>query len=274
MKIGSLEVKKITLKRLLLFLLAILIISGIYPGIRLFQNIREFYAYQCLMTLPRHQVNLDLINSTFSNRPEWITKKDEFGWTVVHWTTVWCRKQVIEVMLENGADINTRTSGGLTPLHLTMRLNYEEKSRELIEFLIDNGAGINIKDDFSWTPLHEAVVRGNKLGVQILVSKGADINMKNERGENALHTAVQCASSDIIKILADTEQVELNAKNNDGWTPLHFAAWSDRRDIAEILLESGAEINPKDNLNHTPLRTANRNGKTEMVELLSGYGGV
>jgi ankyrin repeat protein len=177
-------------------------------------------------------------------------------------------------MLENGADINARTSKGLTPLHLAMRISYEQQSSEFIEFLIVNGAKINIQDDYGWTPLHEAIVRGNQLGVETLVSKGADIGVRNFKGDNALHIAIQCTSYDIIELLVQTNKIQIDTKNNDGWSPLHFAAWTGRGDVVEMLLKNGAEVNIKNNFNHTPLRTANRNGKTEVVELLRGYGGV
>ncbi|MHC4132803.1 MAG: ankyrin repeat domain-containing protein [Planctomycetota bacterium] len=274
MKIGRFEIKKSILKRFLLCFLVILILSLIYPSVKLFQHIREFYTFQCLMTLPRCKINLDVVDSAFSHRPGWMQQKDEFGWTVLHWSAIWCRQEVIAVMLENGADINARTTKGLAPLHLAMRILYKQKSRKFIEFLIENGADINIQDDYGWTPLHEAIVRGNQLGVETLISKGADTKAQNFKGDNALHIAIQCASRDIIELLLQTQEVQIDAKNNEGWSPLHFAAWTGRGDVVEILIKNGAEVNIKNNFNHTPLRTANRNGKTEIVELLRGYGGV
>ncbi|HYL85379.1 MAG TPA: ankyrin repeat domain-containing protein, partial [Candidatus Angelobacter sp.] len=38
-----------------------------------------------------------------------------------------------------------------------------------------------------------------------------------------------------------------------GQTPLHLAACWGRKDIAELLLASGADVNPKDNTGATPL---------------------
>jgi ankyrin repeat protein len=274
MKIGKLEIRKHKLKLLLLFCAAAAIIVLTYLGLNLFHNIREYYTYKYLMTSPRGKINLEILDSAFSHRPEWITKKDQYGWSAMHWSSIWCRKQAVEVMLKHGADINIRTTRGLTPLHLAMRLFYKSKSKKFIEFLIANGAGLNIQDDYGWTPLIEAIVQGNKVGVEVLVSKGADINAKNNKGDNALHIAVQCSSCDIIKILLLNQEAQVNAKNKAGWTPLHFAAHTGRRDVAEILLRNGAEINAKNKFNQTPLRTAYGNGKSKTVELLRSYGGV
>jgi len=274
MKIGRLEIKKKTFMRLLLCFTAAVVIGGIYQGIRLVQNLREFYAYQCLMTLPRHDINFELVQSAFVRKPEWLVQRDRYGWNVMHWNSVWCRQKVVNMMLKNGADVNIRTRRGLTPLHLATHLDYGEKSRKFIYFLIDNGADVNIQDDKGWTPLHEALVEGNKIGVEALVSKGADVNMKNNKGDSSLHVSIRCSSSDVIQLLLETEQIQINSRNNNGRTPLHFAALTGRKDVAEILLENGAKINIKDNSNLTPLQTASINGNNEMVTFLSNCGGV
>jgi len=274
MKVGKLAIQKPTFKRLLLLFGTFLVIFLVYVGILLLQNLRELYAYHRLMNLPRHQVNLELIDSAFTHKPHLLNEKDKFGWTAIHWNSVWCRKNVVKVMLKHGVDVNKRTRRGLTPLHLSMRLSYGDRSREFINYLIDNGAGLNNQDKYGWTPLHEAIVEGNKLGVAALVLRGADVNTKNNKGDGSLHVAVLTASIDVIEILVNHDKLNINSKNNNGWTPLHVAAFTGRQDVAEILLENGAEINAKDNSNLTPLQTASINGKERMVQLLSSNGGL
>jgi len=38
-----------------------------------------------------------------------------------------------------------------------------------------------------------------------------------------------------------------------GWTPLHMAAYNGYRDVAELLVADGADVNARDNHNWTPL---------------------
>ena len=46
---------------------------------------------------------------------------------------------------------------------------------------------------------------------------------------------------------------QLLVKNNKGWTPLHIAAWNGSKEMFEILILNGADINLKNNRGKTPL---------------------
>ena len=51
-----------------------------------------------------------------------------------------------------------------------------------------------------------------------------------------------------------------------------MAARHDRRDVAELLIASGAEVNAKSDLGRTPLNWAAERENTETVELLLEHG--
>ncbi len=59
------------------------------------------------------------------------------------------------------------------------------------------------------------------------------------------------------KLLKNGE--DINAQDNGGWSPLHFAAQEGDFEIAEILINSGANINLKDINGNTPLWVATMN---------------
>jgi len=61
----------------------------------------------------------------------------------------------------------------------------------------------------------------------------------------------------------------VNAKDEDGWTPLHFAA---TEEIAELLINEGADVNAKNKWSGTPLQWTARGGHKEIVELLIAKG--
>ena len=62
----------------------------------------------------------------------------------------------------------------------------------------------------------------------------------------------------------------LGTHSSDGWTPLHLAAFFDHPDLANALLDRGAEIDaPSTNaMKSTPLHAAAAGGNPDMVELL------
>ena len=46
-----------------------------------------------------------------------------------------------------------------------------------------------------------------------------------------------------------------------GDSPLHHAAWNGHKEIVELLIVNGADVNAKDNYKSTPLHFAAREGR-------------
>jgi hypothetical protein len=89
----------------------------------------------------------------------------------------------------------------------------------------------------------------------------------------SIHEAVMRGNIEAVKqhLAAGTD---VNAKNRDKWTPLHYTASSGCKEIAELLIAEGADVNAKKTLlDHTPLDRAIRNKQTEIADLLRKHGG-
>jgi len=110
------------------------------------------------------------------------------------------RRDIVELLIKNGANINRGGPTGFTPLHCAA----QQGNKEMVGFLLASGAKINAKDDEGITPLHMAVNARHKEVVEILVLRGADLSAKGRfldsipRGSD-LYTPLQRA----IKIHAD-----------------------------------------------------------------------
>jgi ankyrin repeat protein len=78
-------------------------------------------------------------------------------------------------------DIDIQNKYGWTLLHVTIRRNRSE----MVNFLLDNGADINKIDGVGWTPLMEAIMDDMPTIVSILVDRGADKTIANARGVTA-----------------------------------------------------------------------------------------
>ena len=63
-------------------------------------------------------------------------------------------------------------------------------------------------------------------------------------------------------------------KNDDGWTPLHKAAYEGYREIVELLIAKGADVNAKGGVTKgtIPLHKAASNGHKEVAEVLIAKG--
>lgn len=133
--------------------------------------------------------------------------------------------------------------------------------KEAVTKFLESGVDVNIKTDGGATPLHLAAERGNDDVAELLIYKGADVNSKDnaerpfECGYTPLHYASTYGHNAVIKLLLG-KGADVNARGRNGWTPLHSAAFSGQKDAVELLLGRGADVNLKDKDGNTPLHLA------------------
>jgi len=127
-----------------------------------------------------------------------------------------------------------------TPLHLAVF--YDRK--DIVEFLLTNKADVNAKDDGGRTPLYGAALVGDINIMELLLANGADVNVKDSGGETPLHAAAGNDHPDMVKLLL-ANKVDFTARDNRGNTPLHDAAESFHTDSVRLLLAKGVDVNAK-----------------------------
>ena len=62
------------------------------------------------------------------------------------------RLEIVRIIIQNGAKINTKNQHGSSPLHFAVRT----KELEVVKLLVQNGAKINTKNYAGRSPLHFA----------------------------------------------------------------------------------------------------------------------
>eukprot|EP00043_Microstomoeca_roanoka_P009711 m.92500 g.92500 ORF g.92500 m.92500 type:complete len:296 (-) comp14669_c0_seq4:2787-3674(-) len=120
--------------------------------------------------------------------------------------------------------------------------------------------------------LWQAVQAGDLSGVQAAVSSGADVNFRGpheDRCNAPLHLASGNGYSDIAQLLIELG-ADVNVNNYDNNTPLHFV--NVHLDIALLLIKHGADINAKNNWGDTALHWVSDNGVTGTASLLIEHG--
>ena len=70
-----------------------------------------------------------------------------------------------------------------------------------------------------------------------------------------------------VALLLIEAGAEIEPRSNDGWTPLHSAARWDNDAMASLLLSRGADVNSRTNGNLTPLQLAT--SEKEMLAVIS-----
>jgi hypothetical protein len=173
----------------------------------------------------------------------------------------------VTLLLENGADVNTKDNDGWTPL-----MHAAEKGhKEVVELLIEKGADVNTKDNDGWTPLMYASKNNDLEIIRLLLEKGANVNLTDKYGQTALILASANGHKEVVELLLE-KGANVNIQDEDGWTALMFASQNGYKEVVELMIENGADVNAKDNLGKTALMLASENGHKEIVELLKSYG--
>ena len=77
-------------------------------------------------------------------------------------------------------------------------------------------------------------------------------------------------TKDVAELLL-SKGADVNAKIGDGRTPLHWAAYLGNKDVAELLLAEGADVNAKDMDGRTPFDWAALYERRDIVELMENH---
>jgi ankyrin repeat protein len=144
----------------------------------------------------------------------------------------------------------------------------------LVELLIDNGANVNTKNLLGETPLYLTTESGSLEISKILLNNGADVAIKNNNGNTPLHHAVwHPHKPELTKLLIDNG-AEVSATDNEGFTPLHIAvAYRENISITELLILNGADVNANEG-GFNPLKVALDYNNHNIAELLRKHGAI
>ena len=144
-----------------------------------------------------------------------------------------------------------------TPLHNAAKYSPHP---EVIQALVNAGANPNAQGQGRHTPLHAAVwYNRNPSVIKALLQSGADPNAQNQ-GRTPLHWAIRYASSGnaqeeakIIQLLLDSG-ASVNARTNKGNTPLHLASmrYVPIPEIMKMLIKHGADMKALNKKGKTP----------------------
>ncbi len=148
-------------------------------------------------------------------------------------------------------DINVRNDEGYTALSQAVI----GQKAQVVNMLLESGADPNIPARYFRTPLYHAADRQNPDILKRLLQAGADLDFSDEERTTPLHKAVQCANKAAIPVLMEAK-ADLNAKDYRGFTPLHYAALNGNGDIVVWLLADKADHTLKSKQGYTPVQLA------------------
>lgn len=133
--------------------------------------------------------------------------------------------------------------------------------KEVIDLLVQKGANINEANHKGVTPLMVAASDDKVESIKALIEHGVDVNAKDSQGNTALHYAVERGRLDAFRALIACKTLAINAQNKQGQTVLHLAAnKSGPQFISEIIGHSRLDPNVVDENNRTAYHYLKRRG--------------
>ncbi|XP_051061078.1 POTE ankyrin domain family member A-like [Phodopus roborovskii] len=137
----------------------------------------------------------------------------------------------------HGCHVNEYDRRDRTSLHYACAHNHPD----VVRLLLSYRANINIPDDEGCTPLIKATQRDNVECVSILLTQGADPHVNDLSGNTALHHAVCRGNTTIVSKLLEYN-VDIEGKTEYGLTPYKLALYENQHEMAEFLIQNGANI--------------------------------
>ncbi|CAN5581728.1 hypothetical protein BH10PLA1_BH10PLA1_13060 [soil metagenome] len=184
----------------------------------------------------------------------------------LHLAAYYSLADIIELLIERGADANHLNQLDETPLDLIGEYephnNMSEQSRRSREALLNAGAKHNF---------HTAIRAGELKLIREMLDADPEL-VNTNKPWSGLFTAARTAQLDVAKLLLE-RGAKVDGSNDGGNTPLWFACQSsadaaDRIAVAKLLLDAGANPRRQCEDQSTPLHFAAWRGPREMVELL------
>uniref|UniRef100_A0ABD2XEG4 Uncharacterized protein n=1 Tax=Trichogramma kaykai TaxID=54128 RepID=A0ABD2XEG4_9HYME len=173
------------------------------------------------------------------------------------------QKNVVELLLRNGANPNLANKIKLTPLQIICKGDCDDYN--LVKMLFElskekfRPVQVNVQDMVGITPLLWALSRDRRKLVKLFLRNGANPNLTKMDGSTSLHVIGQnSGDGELVKMLFALSKekyhpMQIDAQDKWGRTPLHLALIWKNRKMFEFLLRRGASPNLANKDGSTPL---------------------
>ena len=199
------------------------------------------------------------------------TSHDECVWTPLFRAVNSGREDIVQLLIEEGADIDARGPSELTALMLAVKDQHDSVTKVLLE----KGADTAATDESGWTALHQAAhTPGREIAASLLLKHGAAVNATCDFGQSPLHIATEQRNNAMIRLLVSNYNANLELQDSVSRTPLHLAIEDTRLGrsaVVTLLLELGADINAKNDKDQDALAAAKQLQAPGVVKIIKEW---
>ncbi len=186
-------------------------IVGRYP-VKSSDIVRFLSAYKNHVILKNEDIEA-WYNEAFHVPPELINTANGKKKTPLYMAVENGRLDVVQYLVEHGANVNERLGDDSTPLHVAA----QNGDMDIVKYLVEHRASINARDLFGYTPLMDVLKqmhicnkhtpqelkKRENIAIYLALLDGVDFGIKTTGGDTILDLARQTHREDIIQAVKE-----------------------------------------------------------------------
>ncbi|HSW93606.1 MAG TPA: ankyrin repeat domain-containing protein [Gammaproteobacteria bacterium] len=220
-------------------------------GITVTNSKENPYKTHCALFMQAVETNdLDTAEKLLKDYPSLGRTTNRLGHHPVHIAAAKGDLDLVELLVENGADINAVTPEYKTPLHYAIENRHKNVVEKILNMprvksitqLDGNGTLLTTAVEKSDVAITAVILHKYKNDLSLSRKKIEMVNYKNENGESALFIAASLGDVEKIKCLLNFPGIDLEAKRlpGDGKTALQIAGEKNHLAVAALIREAQA----------------------------------
>ncbi|PRP85237.1 hypothetical protein PROFUN_07007 [Planoprotostelium fungivorum] len=175
---------------------------------------------------------------------------------------------VLEVLRGNSQEqrrqiVDEAENDGVTPLMIAAQNGH----KNIIQLLLNNGADLDLVDEEGSTVLHYSAT-GNVHTYRTVREKMNNTKEKNDQGDLPVHSAAAAGACDVLRDILEHRTHLLDVRNYRGYTLMHHAAEGGSSEAVRFLLERGMSPGVRSHDGETPLHICSANGSIDCARVL------
>jgi ankyrin repeat protein len=202
-------------------------------------------------------------------KQENVNKRDEYGFTSLHYAAAVDSIYITELLIKNGAVVMaTNNDFKLKPVHIAVILNSNAVIPQMMN--ISGREDMDPQRDFNLASLYSYFGSSVFTLDQIINYnfQTSTMNLADKFGNTAIFYAAFANNVDFLEYYLTKQNADINVVNNNSRSVLSYMTEYNRTSMVDYLIKHGAYINSEDYAKRTPIFYAVKNNNQDTINLL------